>query len=97
MANFRESDSTILPFCDESCYLETFHHESGSINKITPMSDDKTNKGTRDDVTIDANDASEVEYPAKQAGMTMPEFRELMEREKTNNRERLMEAAKKGK
>ena len=58
------------------------------------MSDNKTNIGTRDDVTIDANDPSEVEYAARQAGMTMPEFRELMEKEGTNNREKLMEAAK---
>ena len=58
------------------------------------MSDDKTNKGTRDDVTVDANDPSEVEYAARQAGMSMPEFRELMKREGTNNRAKLMEAAK---
>ena len=58
------------------------------------MSDNKTNIGTRDDVTIDANDPSEVEYAARQAGMTMPEFRELMKKEGTNNREKLMEAAK---
>lgn len=58
------------------------------------MSDNKENKGTRDDVTIDANDPSEVEYAARQAGMTMPEFREFMKKEGTNNREKLMEAAK---
>jgi len=58
------------------------------------MSDNKENKGTRGDVTIDANDPSEVEYAARQAGMTMPEFRELMKKEGTNNREKLMEAAK---
>ena len=58
------------------------------------MSDNKENKGTRDDVTIDANDPSEVEYAARQAGMTMPEFRELMKKEGTNNREKLMDAAK---
>jgi len=58
------------------------------------MSDNKENKGTRDDVTIDVNDPSEVEYAARQAGMTMPEFRELMKKEGTNNREKLMEAAK---
>jgi hypothetical protein len=61
------------------------------------MSDDKSNKDNRDDVTIDFNDPSEVEYAARQAGMTSPEFRELMKREGTNNREKLMEAAKKAK
>lgn len=60
------------------------------------MSDDKTNKGKRDDVTVDANDASEVEYAARQAGLSSQEFRDLMKREGTNNRTKLMEAAKKG-
>lgn len=59
------------------------------------MSDNKASKGTRDDVIIDINDPSEVEYAAKQTGMTMPEFRDLMKREGTNNREQLMQAAKK--
>lgn len=58
------------------------------------MADDKTNKGTRDDVTIDANDASEVEYAAREAGMSSSEFRELMKREGTNNRAKLMDAAR---
>lgn len=60
------------------------------------MADDKSNKGTRDDVTVDANDASEVEYAAKQAGMSSTEFKELMKKEGTNNREKLMAATKKG-
>jgi hypothetical protein len=58
------------------------------------MADDKTNKGTRDDVSIDANDPSEVEYAAREAGMSSTEFKELMEKEGTNNREKLMAAAK---
>lgn len=58
------------------------------------MADNKQNKGTRDDVTIDIKDASEVEYAARQVGMSMPEFRELMKKEGTNNRQKLMEAAK---
>lgn len=60
------------------------------------MADNKANKGNRDDVTIDINDASEVEYAARQAGMSSPEFRELMKKEGTNNREKLMAAAKRG-
>ena len=58
------------------------------------MADNKQNKGTRDDVTIDPNDPGEVEYAARQAGMSMPQFRELMKKEGTNNRHKLMEAAK---
>ncbi|MBC7915424.1 MAG: DUF3606 domain-containing protein [Pyrinomonadaceae bacterium] len=58
------------------------------------MADDKSNKGNRDDATIDFNDPSEVEYVASQAGMSSPEFRELMKKAGTNNRIKLMEAAK---
>jgi hypothetical protein len=61
------------------------------------MSDTKSNKGTRDDVTIDANDASEVEYAAREAGMSSTEFRELMKKKGTNSREKLMAAAKRSK
>lgn len=58
------------------------------------MADDKTNKGNRDDATIDANDPSEIEYAAKKAGMSSTEFKDLMKKEGTNNREKLMAAAK---
>ena len=73
------------PFCNTGVLI---------ITNYKRMSDDKTNKGTRDDVTIDINDPSEVEYAARQVGMTSPEFRELMKREGTSNRAKLMEAAK---
>jgi hypothetical protein len=39
------------------------------------MSDDKSKQGTADDIRIDAKDASEVEYAAKQFGVSPEKVR----------------------
>jgi hypothetical protein len=43
------------------------------------MSDDKTKQDGRDDTRIDINDASELEYAAKQFGVTPNRIREAVE------------------
>jgi len=42
------------------------------------MSDDKTKQGARDDNNIDAHDASEVEYAAKQFSVTPQQIRDAI-------------------
>lgn len=46
--------------------------------KTKTMADDKSKQGTGDDIRIDANDASEVEYAAKKSGVTSAEIREAI-------------------
>jgi len=44
------------------------------------MSDNKTKQDGRDDSKIDSHDASEVEYAAKQLGVTPKQIRDAIEK-----------------
>ena len=45
------------------------------MEKVQPMSDDKSKQGKSDDIRIDSRDASEVEYAVKKFGVTPEKIR----------------------
>ena len=51
------------------------------------MSDDKSKQGTQDDIRIDVNDPSELQYVAKKFGITADEVRQAIQRAGTDLRE----------
>jgi len=59
------------------------------------MSDNKSKQDGREDSKVDLNDASEVAYAAKQAGVTSAKYKELAKASGSSSREKIAEYIKK--
>ena len=59
------------------------------------MSDNKTEQDGREDSKVDLNDASEVAYAAKQAGLTPARYKELAKASGSSSREKIADYIKK--
>jgi hypothetical protein len=62
---------------------------------IDTMSDNKSKQDGREDSKVDLNDASEVAYAAKQAGVTPAKYKELAKASGSSSREKIAEYIKK--
>ncbi|WP_131535477.1 DUF3606 domain-containing protein [Pedobacter nototheniae] len=59
------------------------------------MSDNKNKQDGRDDTKVDLNDASEVAYAAKEAGVTPNRYKELAKQSGSSSRAKIADYIKK--